>query len=142
MSPASHHCSMSGRCSVRRCGTDATGGAGRTLGRMVRRMDNVGIVVEDLEATVAFFQELGLELEGGGVIEGEWAGREWTRGAYNANFGPCGWLHFGDALARPIGPIKWASTETAVAWSGYMEGAVEAGTRAAREVLDDLDRAR
>jgi len=38
-------------------------------------MDNVGIVVEDLEATVEFFRELGLELEGGGVIEGEWAGR-------------------------------------------------------------------
>lgn len=41
----------------------------------VRRMDNVGIVVEDLDATVAFFQELGLELEGGGVIEGDWSGR-------------------------------------------------------------------
>lgn len=38
-------------------------------------MDNVGIAVEDLEATVAFFLELGLELEGGGLIEGEWAGR-------------------------------------------------------------------
>ena len=38
-------------------------------------MDNVGIVVEDLEATLEFFRELGLELEGGGVIEGEWAGR-------------------------------------------------------------------
>ena len=38
-------------------------------------MDNVGIVVEDLEVTVAFFRELGLELEGGGTIEGEWAGR-------------------------------------------------------------------
>lgn len=41
----------------------------------VQRMDNVGIVVEDLDATVAFFVELGLEHEGGGVIEGEWAGR-------------------------------------------------------------------
>lgn len=38
-------------------------------------MDNVGIVVEDLDATVDFFRELGLELEGQGVIEGEWAGR-------------------------------------------------------------------
>ena len=41
----------------------------------VQRMDNVGIVVDDLPATIAFFQDLGLELEGGGVIEGEWAGR-------------------------------------------------------------------
>ncbi|HEU4971728.1 MAG TPA: VOC family protein [Gaiellaceae bacterium] len=38
-------------------------------------MDNVGIVVEDLPATIAFFRELGLELEGRATIEGEWAGR-------------------------------------------------------------------
>jgi len=38
-------------------------------------MDNVGIVVEDLEATIEFFRELGLELEGRAMVEGEWAGR-------------------------------------------------------------------
>ncbi len=41
----------------------------------IQRMDNVGIVVEDLDATVDFFLELGLELEGRATIEGEWAGR-------------------------------------------------------------------
>src|ERR671918_1797747 len=41
----------------------------------LKRMDNVGIVVEDLAATVEFFRELGLELEGRGTVEGEWAGR-------------------------------------------------------------------
>jgi catechol 2,3-dioxygenase-like lactoylglutathione lyase family enzyme len=41
----------------------------------LKRMDNVGIVVDDLEATVEFFAELGLELEGRATIEGEWAGR-------------------------------------------------------------------
>src|SRR5512146_1095482 len=41
----------------------------------LQRMDNVGIVVEDLEATIEFFRELGLELEGRATIEGEWAGR-------------------------------------------------------------------
>jgi catechol 2,3-dioxygenase-like lactoylglutathione lyase family enzyme len=41
----------------------------------VKRMDNVGIVVDDLEATIDFFRELGLELEGRGMVEGEWAGR-------------------------------------------------------------------
>ena len=40
----------------------------------VKRMDNVGIVVEDLAATIEFFRELGLELEGRTTIEGEWAG--------------------------------------------------------------------
>jgi len=41
----------------------------------VQRMDNVGIVVEDLPAAIAFFRELGLELEGQFTIEGAWAGR-------------------------------------------------------------------
>ena len=41
----------------------------------VKRMDNVGIVVDDLTATIDFFRELGLELEGRDSIEGEWAGR-------------------------------------------------------------------
>ena len=39
------------------------------------RMDNVGIVVESLDETISFFQELGLELEGRAMVEGEWAGR-------------------------------------------------------------------
>jgi catechol 2,3-dioxygenase-like lactoylglutathione lyase family enzyme len=41
----------------------------------VKRMDNVGIVVESLEPVVSFFTELGLKLEGRATIEGEWAGR-------------------------------------------------------------------
>jgi catechol 2,3-dioxygenase-like lactoylglutathione lyase family enzyme len=40
----------------------------------IRRMDNVGIVVDDLDAAVAFFTELGMELEGRTPIEGSWAG--------------------------------------------------------------------
>ncbi len=42
---------------------------------MTLRLDNVGIVVEDLAAAIAFFEELGLELEGRALVEGEWAGR-------------------------------------------------------------------
>ena len=41
----------------------------------LKRMDNVGIVVESLDAAISFFNELGLELEGRAMIEGEWAGR-------------------------------------------------------------------
>lgn len=41
----------------------------------IKRMDNVGIVVEDLSAVVEFFRALGLELEGRATIAGEWAGR-------------------------------------------------------------------
>ncbi|AJT41076.1 VOC family protein [Psychromicrobium lacuslunae] len=39
------------------------------------RMDNIGIVVEDLSTVIEFFTELGLELEGRAMAEGEWAGR-------------------------------------------------------------------
>jgi catechol 2,3-dioxygenase-like lactoylglutathione lyase family enzyme len=46
------------------------------LGDMtIQRMDNVAIVVDDLDAAVAFFTELGMELEGKGQIEGPWADR-------------------------------------------------------------------
>src|SRR5213076_1625583 len=41
----------------------------------LKRMDNLGIVVESLDAAISFFAELGLELEGRATIEGEWAGR-------------------------------------------------------------------
>lgn len=47
----------------------------------VKRMDNVGIVVEDLGAAIGFFTELGLQLEGRADIEGEWAGRVTGLGA-------------------------------------------------------------
>lgn len=42
---------------------------------MALRLDNVGIVVEDIAAAIEFFRELGLELEGQAMVEGEWAGR-------------------------------------------------------------------
>ncbi|MGC5166496.1 VOC family protein [Luteimicrobium sp. DT211] len=41
----------------------------------VQRLDNVAVVVDDLDAAIAFFAELGLEVEGRTVIEGPWAGR-------------------------------------------------------------------
>jgi catechol 2,3-dioxygenase-like lactoylglutathione lyase family enzyme len=41
----------------------------------LKRMDNVGIVVESLETAIAFFTELGLSLEGRAMIEGDWAGK-------------------------------------------------------------------
>lgn len=49
----------------------------------VLRMDNVGIVVESLDEAVAFFEEIGLKLEGRATIEGEWAGRVTGLGSQN-----------------------------------------------------------
>jgi catechol 2,3-dioxygenase-like lactoylglutathione lyase family enzyme len=41
----------------------------------LQRMDNLGIVIDDLPATIEFFRELGLALEGQATVQGEWAGR-------------------------------------------------------------------
>jgi monoamine oxidase len=50
------------------------------------------------------------------------------------------WTTYGPALSAAIGVIHWASTDTATYWSAYMEGAVDAGERAARAVIDELAR--
>jgi monoamine oxidase len=59
----------------------------------------------------------------------------WSRGAAAGHMGPGAMTGVGAALREPAGRIHWAGTETATEWSGYMEGAVEAGERVAREVL-------
>jgi monoamine oxidase len=72
-------------------------------------------------------------------IEQDWTADRWTRGCYGAHFPPGTWTQFGPALRRPAGLPHWAGTETATHWSGYMDGAVQSGQRAAREVLAALD---
>jgi len=54
---------------------DGVGPGPYRWGMTIQRMDNVGIVVDDLDAAVAFFAELGMELEGRMPIEGSWAGK-------------------------------------------------------------------
>ncbi len=67
--------------------------------------------------------------------EQTWAEEEWSGGGPTSNFGAGGWTASGAVLREPAGRIHWAGTETAVVWSGYMEGALEAGERAAAEVI-------
>ena len=66
--------------------------------------------------------------------EQAWASEEWSGGGPTSNFGPGGWSECGPALREPVGRVHWAGTETATIWSGYMEGAMQAGERAAGEV--------
>lgn len=47
----------------------------KSKGSNLKRMDNVGIVVESLDEVISFFTELGLELDGRAMVEGEWTGR-------------------------------------------------------------------
>jgi len=71
----------------------------------------------------------------GRYVEMAWAEEEYTRGCYAGYFTPGGWTSYGRYLREPVGRIHWAGTETATVWNGYMDGAVESGQRAAREVL-------
>jgi monoamine oxidase len=64
-----------------------------------------------------------------------WDVDPWSRGAAAGHMGPGAMTAVGAALREPVGRIHWAGTETATEWSGYMEGAVEAGERVAEEVL-------
>ncbi|HEX3173689.1 MAG TPA: FAD-dependent oxidoreductase [Solirubrobacterales bacterium] len=67
--------------------------------------------------------------------EQAWAGEEWSGGGPTSNFAPGGWTECGPALREPFGAVHWAGTETATVWSGYMEGALQAGERVAAELL-------
>jgi monoamine oxidase len=67
-------------------------------------------------------------------VEQAWAAEEWSGGGPTSNFGPGGWTEWGPILREPVGLVHWAGTETATVWSGYMEGAIQAGQRAAAEV--------
>jgi monoamine oxidase len=73
-------------------------------------------------------------------VDQDWIGEEWSRGCYTGVMGPGVWTRWGEALRRPVGRIHFAGTETATQWAGYFDGAIEAGHRAADEVLARLGR--
>lgn len=68
-------------------------------------------------------------------IDQDWPAERWSRGCYSAIMGPGVLSAHAGALREPVGRLHWAGTETARVWTGYMEGAVEAGERAADEVI-------
>jgi len=73
-------------------------------------------------------------------IEHDWAAEQYTGGCYGAFTAPSTLSRFGAALRAPIGPLHWAGSETARQWTGYIDGAVESGHRAADEVTEILAR--
>lgn len=72
------------------------------------------------------------------IVEQDWAAEEFTRGCYGGRLGAGVLTQYGKALAAPVGRIHWAGAETAQVWSGYMDGAVTSGRRAADEILAAL----
>ncbi len=72
------------------------------------------------------------------LIEQNWSNEAWTRGCYEGYFPPGAWSDYGAWLRAPVGRIHWAGTETAEVFTGYMDGAVRSGERAAAEVRATL----
>jgi monoamine oxidase len=71
-------------------------------------------------------------------VEHDWTKERWSGGGPTAIHGPGSLVEFGPAIRTPHGRVHWAGTETSTYWSGYMDGAVRSGERAATEVLDRL----
>ncbi|NXJ81978.1 AOFA oxidase, partial [Trogon melanurus] len=72
--------------------------------------------------------------------EKNWNTEQYSGGCYTAYFPPGIMYSYGRIIRQPVDRIYFAGTETATQWSGYMEGAVEAGERAAREILHSMGR--
>src|SRR5215210_4592512 len=89
-----------------------------------------------LECFARYFGEKALNPLG--YAETDWGAEVYSRGGYAGVPTPGMILDHGPALQEPVGRIYWAGAETSPEWSGYMEGAVESGERAAREVLSAL----
>lgn len=69
-------------------------------------------------------------------IDQDWPAETWSRGCYEGFMPPGVMTAYGDALRAPVDRIHWAGTETALEHTGYMDGAIESGYRAADEVLE------
>lgn len=63
-----------------------------------------------------------------------WGTEEFAPGGPTAAVPPGSWTRYGRWLRAPVGPIHWAGTETADEWTGYFDGAVRSGQRAAAEI--------
>lgn len=72
------------------------------------------------------------------VHERDWAAERWSGGCYGGHLAPGVWTQLGPELRVPFGRVHWAGTETAERWSGYLDGALTAGRRAASEALQGI----
>lgn len=72
------------------------------------------------------------------LLEQDWPAEAFTGGGPVTVMGTGALTKFGHSLRQPVGPVHWAGTETAIEWTGYIDGAISSGARAASEVLSAL----
>ncbi|WP_269455161.1 flavin monoamine oxidase family protein [Mycobacterium kyorinense] len=71
-------------------------------------------------------------------VDHRWGAEEFAAGGPTAAVPPGSWTRYGPWLRRPVGPVHWAGTETSDEWTGFLDGAVRSGQRAAAEVAGRL----
>lgn len=112
---------------------------GFVLGDAVPRlaaMDPAARRAAVLAALVEFFgPEAARPLD---YVDHDWTAERWSRGCYVGVMPPGVLTRIGDALRAPVGRVHFAGTETATRWIGYLDGALEAGERAAAECVQRL----
>lgn len=117
---------------------------GGLLVAFIEGADKLGVGLADSASRRAAFIDLAARLFGDlartpvEYLERDWAAEEFARGCYGGHLAPGTWVGYGAALTAPVGRIHWAGTETSAEWTGYMEGAIRSGNRAAAEVLESL----
>lgn len=95
--------------------------------------DRKSLVIEELTSTLGSEAANPVDYQ-----ERDWTSERWSEGCYGGYMEPGTLSVYGPALRQTFGRVHWAGTETATEWSGYIEGAIQAGERAAYEVIDAL----
>jgi monoamine oxidase len=109
------------------------------IGKEARRLGKMPPHLRKVEILKCLGYLMGdLALNPTDYFEKDWSKDPWAMGGYGAHLAPGLLTSSGEAILKPIGPIHWAGTETAIEWRLFMEGALEAGERAAFEVMDSL----
>jgi len=71
-------------------------------------------------------------------VEKDWSKEEYIRGGYESYLVPGAMTQFYQTIKEPFDRIHFAGTETSTHWYGYMNGGIQAGQRASKEVIDRL----
>jgi monoamine oxidase len=112
---------------------------GFVVGEEARALGTLGATERRRQVLAAFVRLFGPQAgRPRELIEHNWSEEPWTRGCYAGYMPPGVWSDFGSALRAPIGRLHWAGTETSEVFTGYMDGAVRSGERAAAEVAPGL----
>lgn len=106
-------------------------------GREARRWAEESQERRKEEVVTAFARFFGDEaLRPTRYVDHVWPLEQWSRGCYAGVAGPGLVTSLGASARKPFDRLRWAGTETAVRWNGYIEGAIRSGVRAAEEIDD------